>query len=179
MSTLGGVCGHPGPWQGRRKDSPAVPVPGAPCAAWHQPCIPEQMWDLCLGICSCSQRNQGHGCCSACPGDFLLAGLCWAGGWNWAAAGDALLVLGCPGVLLVTRQPQKPWEERGLLHGRAGRGGGLGRTPCLGKCGWDNLQQCHQNRIPVSGLCGVMTEADPVGSLGHRVPAVPVVTQGW
>lgn len=90
-------------WQCRRKESLAglSLSPGLSVLPGTSRCGIQRM--LCLGICSCSQRNQGHNCCSACPGDFLPVGLCWAGLWDWAAIGAALIVLGCPAVLLVTQ----------------------------------------------------------------------------
>lgn len=41
------VHGHSLSVAGQKEGQPgwAVPVPWALCAAWHQPCLPQQMWD--------------------------------------------------------------------------------------------------------------------------------------
>lgn len=109
LSVAGQEEGQPG-W--------AVPVPWALCAPPAlSRCGIQRM--LCPGICSCSQGNQGHSCCSACPGDFL-AGLGRAVelGCSWSSSGVSRSAAGGPGS---HENPVRSWVGRGL-----------GRTPVLG-----------------------------------------------
>lgn len=108
----------------------AVPVPWALRAAWHQLCLPQQMWDpedalpWHLLLQPVKSRTRLQQCLPwRFPGCWAVVGQ--QGGIG--AVGAALLVLGCPGVLLVTQAATR------TLGG--GEGGGEEAAPWQGWMG--------------------------------------------